>query len=403
MASDRERRSRSPPAPNLGGCASTAAEISLDIISLSGVQLASMTLPASAHVREVKQRLVQATGLPPLRQQLVYEDRVLDTAEPLSTLGPKKIARLTFVARKRLLLTASEDHVARLWCAESGDCLRSFMGHKETVNMAVLSPDGLSVLTASEDCVGMLWKTESGELTRCFLGHDAALVSAAFSHDGLLVVTASENGWVKLWKRYGRAGATSACIRSLRTSPGEQWSAVFAPDNKHVLVAASDSIARLWDIQRGRLRQSFVGHSGGVLSANFAPACDGSEEQVLTGSADRAAKLWSALSGECRVTFSGHKSTVSWAAFSADAAVILTASADRTARRWAPETGECLSCFAAPAGTAVWFVAFCPEDTSLVVSGSHDGTARLWYAEVGECAQHFLGHGGPVVWATLTP
>ena len=69
------------------------------------------------------------------------------------------------------MLTASDDHTARLWEADSGRLLATFQGHTGPVYRAVFSPDGRRVLTASDDKTARLWEADSGRLLATFQGH----------------------------------------------------------------------------------------------------------------------------------------------------------------------------------------------------------------------------------------
>ena len=83
-----------------------------------------------------------------------------------------------------MVLTASDDGTAKLWSAETGDCLRTFSGHGRFVKSAAFSADGASVLTASSDGTAKLWSAETGDCRRTFSGHGDAVWSAALSGDG---------------------------------------------------------------------------------------------------------------------------------------------------------------------------------------------------------------------------
>ena len=56
-----------------------------------------------------------------------------------------------------MLLTASSDKTAKLWCAFSGECLRTFEDHEDVVKSAAFSPDGQQVLTVSWGKIAKLW------------------------------------------------------------------------------------------------------------------------------------------------------------------------------------------------------------------------------------------------------
>jgi len=56
-------------------------------------------------------------------------------------------------------LTGSQDHTARLWDVVSGQQLRVFTGHADSVPGVAFSPDGKLVLTSSMDGSVRLWET----------------------------------------------------------------------------------------------------------------------------------------------------------------------------------------------------------------------------------------------------
>jgi WD40 repeat protein len=53
------------------------------------------------------------------------------------------------------ILTASDDHTARLW--DVGKWLATLEGHTGSVRRAVFSPDDSRILTASDDNTARLW------------------------------------------------------------------------------------------------------------------------------------------------------------------------------------------------------------------------------------------------------
>src|SRR5688500_3185476 len=82
------------------------------------------------------------------------------------------------------LVTASDDHTARLWDAASGTALGALQGHDERVSTASFSSDGAKVVTASDDRTARLWDAASGQSLAVLEGHEGGVFSAAFSPDG---------------------------------------------------------------------------------------------------------------------------------------------------------------------------------------------------------------------------
>ena len=81
----------------------------------------------------------------------------------------------------RMVLTASGDFTTKLWDVESGNCVKTFQGHRGSVTSAIFSSDSKQVLTASDDNTAKLWDVESGNCVKTFEGHGHTVFSAIFS------------------------------------------------------------------------------------------------------------------------------------------------------------------------------------------------------------------------------
>src|SRR5262249_27684597 len=98
-----------------------------------------------------------------------------------------------------LIVTASEDHTAILWSAETGRRQLTLDGHTAAVEQAIFSADGRRVLTRSKDRSARVWDVETGYELAVLRGHTGDLTSATFSHDGNSVMTTSTDGTAKIY------------------------------------------------------------------------------------------------------------------------------------------------------------------------------------------------------------
>jgi WD40 repeat protein len=170
-------------------------------------------------------------------------------------------------------------------------------------------------------------------------------------------------------------------------------SVVFNPDGKKVLTASWDKTAKLWDVQTGKLLQSFEGHKGFVHSAVFSP--DGS--RVVTSSEDGTARVWR-IDGQNKTSIAlrGHTGPVESAVFSADGSRIATSSADQTTRVWSFGRGSAESVELAGHTDLIRKATFSPDGRYLATA-SYDGTARVWaLGRVHLSSIALVGHSAPV-------
>src|SRR5262249_57017120 len=100
------------------------------------------------------------------------------------------------------LVTASGDRSARIWNPASWSTGRkdgipavwssqlTLVGHKAALSSAEFNSDGTLVLTASYDRTARVWDAQTGECLVAHVGHDGAVNAARFSAGGVLLGTA---------------------------------------------------------------------------------------------------------------------------------------------------------------------------------------------------------------------
>jgi WD40 repeat protein/serine/threonine protein kinase len=95
--------------------------------------------------------------------------------------------------------TLSQSSQFHLWELATGECLRTFEGHRDLVTTLCLSYDGRYVLSGSSDRTVKLWQLASGQCVRTFVGHTDTVTSVSLSADGRYALSGSSDGTLKLW------------------------------------------------------------------------------------------------------------------------------------------------------------------------------------------------------------
>ncbi|MEV4924331.1 nSTAND1 domain-containing NTPase [Streptomyces roseoverticillatus] len=305
---------------------------------------------------------------------------------------------VAFSPDSRLVVTASDDHTAKLWDTVSGGLVTTFAGHTDRVAGVVFSPDGRLVATAGRDRTAKLWDAITHRLVATLTGHSSGVNSVAFSSDGRTLASASDDGTIRLWDvgTHRQAALLSSGSSSVRR-------VAFSPDGRTLAAAYSDQKVRLWDMATRRVKATLAGHTNAVMAVVFSP--DG--RMLATGSSDRTARLWDMKTYRSTATFSGHADLVWSLAFSPDGRTLATASFnDDTVRLWNTTTHEA-------AGTLtgdglISAVAFSPDGQSLVTT-SETGqrgvtpTLQLWNASTHKKSRTLTGSAGSATAVAISP
>lgn len=269
------------------------------------------------------------------------------------------------------ILTASEDHTARIWDARTGKQLVPPLQHKGEVNMAVFNTDGTRIVTGSDDHTVRVWDAKTGQPVGTPMTVPVSPEFVRFSPDGKIIGVTGEN------LAYLYSAETGQLIRQIIKYHDDAFSVIFSPDGTQVLTPSGDGCADVWETQTGK-KLFRLKHVNNVFTAVYSP--DGAE--ILTASADHSARIWDAKTGKPLGPVFHHGNWIISAAFNAKATQVVTASWDHTARVWDAKAGNAIT---PPLqhGDAVMGASFNPDGTR-VATFSKDRTARIWDAATGE-------------------
>src|SRR6266849_754628 len=110
----------------------------------------------------------------------------------------------------------------------------------------------------------------------------------------------------------------------------------FSSDGKLALFASADKSVRLWDVDAGRERKRFIGHSASVWSVAFSS----DDTRALSGSADGTVRLWDVDTGRELKRLDGHEGLVTAVAFTPDGKKALSGGYDHQVFLWDLEKGK---------------------------------------------------------------
>ncbi|KAL5606417.1 uncharacterized protein BROUX77_003610 [Berkeleyomyces rouxiae] len=259
---------------------------------------------------------------------------VIDTA-PLQIYS----SVLIFTPKKSVVRQACEGHIQN-WLSlhprprdKWDQCQQVLEGHKSSVDMVAVSPNGSLVASGSGDATVRLWRCDDGVCVQELRGHESWVTSLAFSPDGRLVASGSGDATVRLWRC-----DNGVCVQELRGHESWVTSLAFSPDGRLVASGSGDATVRLWRCDNGVCVQELRGHERWVTSLTFSP--DG--HLVASGSDDHTVRLWRCDDGVCVQELRGHEDRVTSLAFSPDGRLVASGSGDATVRLWRCDDGVCV-------------------------------------------------------------
>ncbi|MEX2187643.1 MAG: hypothetical protein WD875_12645, partial [Pirellulales bacterium] len=257
-----------------------------------------------------------------------------------------------------------------------------------------LAADGKTLATGSRDGVARSWNVGAGKLlaehrfdvANAYVA--AVAVSPADSHR-IAIGSNDASGWLRLWN------AQSGEVKVLDGHRAAVVSVVFSRDGQRLLTGSFDNMAMLWDVDSGKVLQTFRGHDWYVQHAAFSP----DEQTVVTAGRDGTVRLWNVASGEQwtntageKLAFTGHRGAVYDAVFSPDGRRVASCGYDKRILLWNPlemiafDYQKLLAGEEPPTqkfvaldghAAAVRTVAFSPDGRRLL-SASHDNTIKIW-------------------------
>lgn len=292
--------------------------------------------------------------------------------------------------------TGSYDGTVRIWDPESGSLVHTLEGPSKEIEWILWHPKGHAILAGSADTMAWMWWAPTGKLMQIFAGHAQSVTCGCWGLGGKIVCTGSEDRGVIAWDP--RAGTPTQHIRQVHESSILTMCA--HPDAPIVVTGSEDAVARVVQIETGKVLANLGGHVDSVESVAFNNPAPGAMLLLATGSMDGKVMIWDGKTFDLRCTIKEHFerggiTKFKWLPPPAYGSWLCTCSTDNTLGLFNALSGECLRTLHGHQDTvldcdlAIGAVAAGPQ--LYVVSGSEDNTCRiftvaLWTA--GESAAH---------------
>ena len=277
-----------------------------------------------------------------------------------------------FSPNNLMVVTNLNDSTVKVWQPETGQLILNIPFPRRFIKTASFAPNSQSILIVHQ---GQDFKTGMTEVWN-IQNKSASLVLnspwvglSKFTHDGKKVISSSSSK-VEILDIF------SGDTKTLTLGKGNYFTSRFeiSSDSKTIMTYTLDNLARLWDINSGRLKHILKGHTNTVNCGAFSY----NDKYVATGSADHTVKIWNTNFGSLWTDIRGHSTRVISARFSPDGTKIVTVSTDSITRIWDSQT--CIPVNQLKGHTQRITGAKFNLDGNRIVTYAADSTARIWDA-----------------------
>ena len=174
------------------------------------------------------------------------------------------------------------------------DKAKTQKGRAGNVTSVAFSPDGTELLTASGDHLLRVWSTSNWQPKYTLTGHNDEVWDARYSPNGRFVVSGAWDNTARVWNL-----AEQRCVRTVPAHVSDVWATSFSPDGQLIATGGGDRKVKLWDTATGTLVRDVSGDTNTAEVENLVFSPDG--RTLASVGRDGALRLWRVPTPDDRV------------------------------------------------------------------------------------------------------
>jgi hypothetical protein len=286
--------------------------------------------------------------------------------------GEGTLGCLAFSPDGKTLACGGSAKKIHLFDVASGELLRSFGTHVDSVWTVAWSPDGRMLCSGGRaDLTLRAWNPATGDELAPFEGHQGGITRIRFFRDGkrLIMSGGSWDPTIRIWSVAERKQLMSISAHSDLIDSMD-----LAASGRLAISGSRDGQLRIWDLRRGSetFHYSHPGDDAGFSSVAFSP--DG--RLFAFGTFDGQFEIRETLTGRRCMPALEHNGAVRYIAFSPDGRLVAFVGDTRQLVVWDAWAGSEIARFRGHTGP-IQAVAFSPDGKQIATSGA-DAHIFLW-------------------------
>lgn len=262
----------------------------------------------------------------------------------------------------------------------TGSLIKKIGNTAGTLNYLAYTTDGLNAIASYKDSLGCIIKLinlKSNEVVNTY-SISGNMPEYVPSKD---VILTKNGNLIMKWDLLSGDSLNAFNIKRF----GNVTCMEFSPDDRNVVIGASDSTVKILDIVSKKFIKSFNEHTESIVSVQYSP--DGSK--ILSLSKNEVAILWDISTGKSLQTYSNIRSIE----YSPDGSKILSLSRDGVTKLWDISTSQCLKIYNSESYPLYLpRPQFSPNGETVFLC-LNDSTGEIWDINSNECIKQIKVKG----------